>query len=117
MFTHRAIQKNKVKHSVLQHHANINEYLQNKLKVDEEMLNSATKKMPGILRVNIEKLDRIINILHQNEITSDKILRHTRILNFNVETVQRRINILRKEDFVPNLAILIQAEDSFNQYV
>lgn len=95
----------------------INEYLQNKLEVDEEMLNSATKKMPRILRVNIEKLDRLINILHQNGITSDKILRHARILQFNVETVQRRIEILRKEGLVPNLAILTQAEDNFNQYV
>jgi len=101
----------------MQHYENVSDYLQNKLKVDEEMLNLTIKKIPGILRVNIAKLDQLIDLLHQNGITSDEILRHARIFYFNIATVQNRIEILRKEGFVLNLAVLTQAEQVFEQYV
>jgi len=101
----------------MQHYENVSDYLQNKLKVDEEMLNLTIKKIPGILRVNIAKLDQLIDLLHQNGITSDEILRHARIFYFNIATVQNRIEILRKEGFVLNLAVLTQAEPIFEQYV
>ncbi len=63
----------------MQHYGNVSDYLQNKLKIDDEMLNSAVQKVPNILRVNIAKLDQLINILHQNGITSDEILQCARI--------------------------------------
>lgn len=96
---------------------NVSEYLQNKLKVHEEMLNLAVKKTPGVLRVNIAKLDQLIDILHQNGITSDEILRHARVFYFSIETVQNRIEILKKTGLLPNLAVLTQAERIFDQYV
>lgn len=89
----------------------------NKLKVDEERLNLAIMKSPGILRVNLLKLNRLINILHQNGITSDEILQHVRIFYFNVETIQNRIKIMKKECLVPTLAVLAVAEQSFERYV
>lgn len=88
-----------------------------KLKVDEETLNPAITKSPGILRVNLLKLNRLINILHQNGITSDDILRHTRIFYFNIETIQNRIECLKKERLVPRLPVLALSERSFERYV
>lgn len=111
----RAIQKNKVERNLMQQCENISQYLQNKLKVNEEMLNLAVQKMPGILRVNIVKLDQLIDLLHQNGITSDEILRHARIFYFNIDTIQNRIKILRKEGLIPNLTMLTQAERVFDQ--
>lgn len=96
---------------------NVSEYLQNKLKIDEKTLNLAVKKEPSILRVNIAKLNQLIDMLHQNGITSNEILRHARIFYFNVETVQNRIETLKKEGLFLNLAVLIQAERIFNRYV
>ncbi|XP_011859771.1 PREDICTED: uncharacterized protein LOC105557197 [Vollenhovia emeryi] len=96
---------------------NVSEYLQKKLKVDEEALNTVTKKSPGILRVNIAKLDQLIDILHQNGITSDEILRHARIFYFNIETVQKRIEIFKKEGLLPKLTMLTQSEQIFDQYI
>ncbi|KYM94898.1 hypothetical protein ALC62_14493 [Cyphomyrmex costatus] len=113
----RAIKKNKVERSLMQHYGNVSEYLQNKLKVDDEILNSVVQKIPSILRVNIAKLDQLINILHQNSITSDEILRYPRIFYFNTDTIQNRIAILKKTDLVPKLTVLIQSERIFDQYI
>ncbi|CAL1678967.1 unnamed protein product [Lasius platythorax] len=113
----RAIQKNSLKRGLMRHHTSINEYLMNKLKIDEERLNLAITKSPGILRVNLLKLNRLISILHQNGITSDEILRHIRIFYFNVETVQNRIKIMKKECLVPKLAVLAVAEQSFERHI
>ncbi|KYM94897.1 hypothetical protein ALC62_14492 [Cyphomyrmex costatus] len=101
----------------MQHYGNVSEYLQNKLKVDDEILNSVVQKIPSILRVNIAKLDQLINILHQNSITSDEILRYPRIFYFNTDTIQNRIAILKKTDLVPKLTVLIQSERIFDQYI
>lgn len=101
----------------MRNHSSVSEFLMSKLKVDEETLNLAITKSPGILRVNLSKLNRLINILHQNGITSDEILRHIRIFYFNVETVQNRIERLKKERLVPRLAVLALAEQSFERYV
>lgn len=114
---YRAIQKNRVECHLMQQYKNVSEYLQNKLKVDEETLNSTTKKMPNILRVNVAKLNQLIDILHQNGITSDEILRHAQIFYFNVETVKNRIEILKKEGLLPKLTVLTRTERGFDQYV
>lgn len=117
MFTYRAIQRNTVERDLMQNCKNINEYLQNKLKVDEETLNLAVTKTPSILRVNIVKLDQLIDILHQNGITSEEILRYDKIFYSSVETVQNRIKILKNEGLLPNLAVLIKADRIFNRCV
>ncbi|KYN27837.1 hypothetical protein ALC57_02902 [Trachymyrmex cornetzi] len=113
----RAIQKNKVERSLMQHYGNVSDYLQNKLKVDDEMLNSMVQKVPNILRVNIAKLDQLVNILHQNGVTSNEILRHARIFYFNIDTIQNRIAILKKANLAPKLTVLMQSERIFDQYV
>ncbi|XP_029178831.1 transcription termination factor, mitochondrial [Nylanderia fulva] len=113
----RTIQKNTLKRGLMRHHTNVNEYLMNKLKVDEEKLNQAVAKSPGILRVNLLKLNRLINILHQNGITSDEILKNIRIFYFNVETVENRIKIMKKERLNPRLAVLVVAEQSFERHI
>lgn len=113
----RAIQRNNVKSSLMRNYSSVNEFLMNKLKVDEEMLNLAIMKSPSILRVNLLKLNQLINILHQNGITSNEILLHIRIFYFNMETIQNRINILKKEGLVLRLAVLVLAEKSFERYV
>lgn len=53
-----------VERSLMQHYEDISDYLQNKLKVDKEMLSSAVKKMPSILWMNITKMDWLVDILH-----------------------------------------------------
>lgn len=116
-FTYRAIQQNEVKRSLMQQYNNISEYLQNKLKVDEETLNLAVKKEPSILRINIGKLNQLIDILHQNGITSNEILQNARIFYFNIETIQNRIKTLKEKGLFPNLVILTQAQRVFDRYV
>lgn len=116
LFTCRAIQKNKVKRSLMQHYGNVSDYLQNKLKLDDEVLNSLVQKVPSILRVNIAKLNQLINILHQNGITNDEILRHSRIF-FNIDTIQNRIAILKKANLALKITVLIKSEQSFDQCV
>jgi len=106
-----------VERSLMQHYGNVSDYLQNKLKIDDEMLNSAVRKVPNILRVNIAKLDQLINILHQNGITSDEILQCARIFYFNINTIQNRIAILKKANLAPKLTVLILSERVFDQYV
>lgn len=96
---------------------NVRKYLQNKLKVDEEIFNLAVKKNPSILQMDIMKLNQLINILQQNGITSNKILLYTQVFNFNIETIQNRIEIMKKENLHPNLALLIRSEQMFNEYV
>jgi len=114
---HRAIQRNNVKRGLMTNYSSVNEFLINKLKVDEETLNLAITKSPSILQVNLMKLNQLINILHQNGITSNEILQHIRIFYFNFETIQNRIKILKKEGLVPRLTVLILAEQSFERYV
>lgn len=114
---HRAIQRNNVKRDIMRNYSSVNEFLISKLKVDEEMLNLAITKSPSILRVNLLKLSQLIDVLHQNGITSNEILRHVRIFYFNMETIQNRINILKKEGLVPKLVVLVLAEQSFERYV
>lgn len=113
----RAIQRNKVESSLMQNYGNINDYLQDKLKVNEEQLNLAIKKVPGVLRVNVAKLDRLIDILHQNGITSDEMLRYARIFFFNVETIQYRIEALKTNRLIPTVIVLIKDEQTFEQYI
>ncbi|XP_018344827.1 PREDICTED: uncharacterized protein LOC108750086 isoform X2 [Trachymyrmex septentrionalis] len=113
----RAIQKNKVERSLMQHYGNISDYLQNKLKVDDEILNSVIQKVPNILRVNIAKLDQLINILHQNGITSDEILQHAEIFYFHINTIQNRIVILKKTNLALKLTVLIKSEQNFERYI
>lgn len=114
---HRAIQRNTVKCNLMRNYSSVNEFLMNKLKINEEMLNLAITKSPGILRVNLLKLNQLIDVLHQNGITSNEILRHIRIFYFNMETIQNRIKILKKEGLVPKLVVLVLAEQSFERYV
>ncbi|XP_011642729.1 transcription termination factor, mitochondrial isoform X3 [Pogonomyrmex barbatus] len=113
----RAIQKNQVELSLMQHYGNISEYLQNKLKINEEKLNTIITKVPDILRMNIAKLDQLINILQANKITSEEILWNAQILSFNVENIRKRIQILKKEGLIPNIIILSQSEHMFNRYI
>lgn len=113
----RAIQKNSLKRGLMRHHTSINEYLMSKLNVDEERLNRAVVKSPGILRVNLMKLNRLINILHKNGITSDEILQNIRIFYFNIETVENRIKVMKKERLVPRLAVLVVDERSFERHI
>ncbi|KAL6261064.1 hypothetical protein P5V15_008591 [Pogonomyrmex californicus] len=113
----RAIQKNQVELSLMQHYGNISEYLQDKLKINEEKLNTIVTKVPDILRMNVAKLDQLINILQANKITSEEILWNARILSFNVENIRKRIQILKKEGLIPNIIILSQSEHMFNRYI
>ncbi|GAB1867280.1 mTERF domain-containing protein 1, mitochondrial [Camponotus japonicus] len=113
----RAIQRNNVKRGLMTNYSSVNEFLINKLKVDEETLNLAITKSPSILQVNLMKLNQLINILHQNGITSNEILQHIRIFYFNFETIQNRIKILKKEGLVPRLTVLLLAEQSFERYI
>ncbi|XP_072762362.1 transcription termination factor, mitochondrial-like isoform X2 [Anoplolepis gracilipes] len=113
----RAIQKNNVKRCLLNRHSSISEFLINKLEIDEESLNRAITKSPGILRVNVLKLNRLINILHQNKITSNEILQYIRIFYFNTDTVQKRIETLNKERIIVRLSSLVLSEQSFERYV
>lgn len=113
----RAIQKNQVQRSLMQHHKSVNEYLMSKLKVDEKTLKLATAKWPAILRVNLAKLDNLINILHQNGITSNEILQYGRIFYFNIKTIEKRIESLKNEGLIPKLTLLIVSEQSFERYV
>lgn len=114
---YRAIQKNNVQRGVMRNHSSVSDFLMCKLKIDEEKLNLAIAKSPGILRINLLKLNWLINILHENGITSDDILQDIRILYFNIETLQKRIERLKKERIVPRLAVLALAEQSFERYV
>lgn len=114
---HRAIHKNRLERYLMQHHKNINEFLMSKLNVDEMALELATAKWPAILRVNIAKLNNVINILHENKITSDEILQHGRIFYFNIKTIEKRIESLKKQGIIPKITILIVSEESFERYV
>lgn len=89
----------------------------NKLKIDEETLDLALKKWPQILRINLSKLDRIINLLHENGICSKEILRNDRIFYFNTETIRNRIEILKENDIDPTLTLLVLSECVFERYV
>ncbi|XP_050453822.1 transcription termination factor, mitochondrial [Cataglyphis hispanica] len=116
-FIARAIQNNNVKRCIMRNHSSVSEFLMYKLKIDEERLNLAIAKSPGILRINLLKLNWLINILHENGITSDDILQDTRIFYFNIQTVQKRIERLKKEHIVPKLPVLALAEQSFERRI
>jgi len=106
-----------MKHNLLRNHETVNEFLMRKLQINEKTLDLALTKWSKILRVNLTKLDRLINMLHHNGITSDEILQYEKIFYFNVETVRNRLEILKNENFTPKLSVLVYSESQFQKYV
>ncbi|XP_011336238.1 transcription termination factor, mitochondrial isoform X2 [Ooceraea biroi] len=113
----RAIKERNAKQSVMRHHKTIGDYLMDKLKIDQETLNRVITKTPNILRISLVKLNSLINMLQDNGITSDEILRYQHIFYFSVTTIQRRIKILNEVNLRPRLPLLACAEKVFKQYI
>ncbi|XP_020285697.1 transcription termination factor, mitochondrial [Pseudomyrmex gracilis] len=113
----RAVERNYIRRGLLKSHTTVSEYLLTKLKVNEETLDLALTKWPHILRINLSKLDRIINLLHQNRICSKEILRNDRIFYFNTETIKNRIEILKKNNIAPTLTLLVLSECAFERNI
>ena len=106
-----------MKRGLIGYHTTVSEYLMRMLNIDEETLNLLITKSPAILRVNVSKLKRLINVLHNNGITSDEILQHKRIFFFNVETIENRIMRLKKEGLSLRMTPLVASEEWFERYV
>lgn len=101
----------------MQHHKTIGEYLMNKLNIDVNTLDCLITKSPGILRINLVKLNTLINLLHKNGITSKEILLNERIFYFSIATIENRIKTLYEKDIPLRFPLLLCGEKVFNRYV
>lgn len=101
----------------MQEHQDVKEYLIHKLNVDKKLLEEAIAKRPTILRVNIVKIDQLIDLLKQNGITGKDILRHPRIFYFNTETLRKRIEMLKKNCLLPKVTIITYSQKDLEGYI
>jgi len=101
----------------LQEHKDVKGYLIDKLNVDEKLLEEAIAKRPTILRVNVLKIDQLIDLLQQNGITSKEILRQSRIFYFNTETLRKRIEMLKNVGLLPKITILMYSQKDLEDYI
>lgn len=88
------------------------------MKIEEKQLNILISKCPTILRVNPLKLDKLIDMLHENGISSDEIIQMGGpIFYFNPETIQKRIEILNQRNICVQIPTLKLSEKTFDEYV
>lgn len=111
------MKKNQMKRELLQSQQDAKGYLIRKLNVSDQALENATIRWPGILRVKIIKLAQLIDMLQQNGITSDEILRHGRVFQFKTETLRKRIETLKENGLAPKITVITYSKKSFDQYV
>lgn len=115
-FLNRHIKKRHLQREILQDQ-DVKEYLINKLNVDEELLKKALIRWPTILRVNVRKINQLIDLLQQNGIMGDEILRHPRVFYFNTETLHKRIEMLKEAGLPPKVSLIIYSQKDLDKYV
>lgn len=102
---------------VLKPHTNVRDFLISKLNVDEDVLDKAIEKSPQLLRVQVPKLDQVINILQENGLTGDKIIRYPRVFYYSKETLCKRLETLREAGIPPRVNLITFDQSSFDIYV
>lgn len=116
-FLYRHIEKSHLQREVLQDHQDIKEYLINKLNVDEKLLEEAIAKWPTILRVNVQKINQLVDLLQRNGIMGDEILRHARVFYFNTETLRKRIEMLKEVGLSPKVTVITYSQKDLDEYI
>lgn len=101
----------------MQEYPDVKEYLINKLNVDEKLFEKAITKWPFILRVNVSKISELINLLQQNGIMGDEIIRYPRVFYFNTETLHKRIEMLKKAGLSPKVSLLTYSQKDLDEYI
>lgn len=91
---------NNIQRNLLEKYGSVQNYLINKLNVDEKLLKEAITKKPSILQKNLRKLNELIDLLQENGITVDDMVKQPDIFYFHIKTLRQVIDIL-KEDGVP----------------
>lgn len=113
----RYIKKRNLQREILQEHKDVKGYLIDKLNVDKKLLEEAIAKRPTILRVNVLKIDQLIDLLQQNGITSKEIIRHPRVFYFNTETLRKRIELLKKVGLLPKVTVITYSQKDLESYI
>lgn len=75
------------------------------------------KRWPTILRVNVTKIDELINVLRQNGIANEDIVNHGRIFYSKVNTIRERIDTLKKAGLPLGASVLTYSQKMFDNYV
>lgn len=107
---------NNVRQKLLEEHGSVKNYLIDKLDVDDKHFEEAVTKYPSILRVKLKKLNDLIDMLRQNDITGDDIVSHPKIVYFNIETLRKRIAILKEAGVPLKITLLMGTQKTFDQY-
>jgi len=105
-----------MRRKLLQEHGSVKNYLINKLDVDEKLLEKAITERPSILRIKLQKLIELIDMLQQNGITGNDIVSHPKILNFNIKTLRERIKILKEAGVPLRCNLITYNESTLNRY-
>lgn len=116
-FLYRYVKKSIEQRDLLGPHKNVRDFLISKLNTDENALDKAILKAPALLRVKVQQLDEVINMLQENGITNDKILCYPRIFHHNKETLRERLKILREADMTPRISLLVFGKKYFDRCV
>lgn len=116
-FLYRHIKKNHLRREILQDHQDVKKYLIDKLNVDEKLLEEAIAKLPTILRINVLKLNQLIDLLQQNGFMGDEILRHPRVFYFNTETLRKKIERLKEVGLRPKVTLLVYSQKDLDEYI
>lgn len=116
-FLYRHIEKSHLQREVLQDYQDVKKYLIDKLNVDEKLFEEVIAKWPTILRVNVQKLNQLIDLLQQNDIRGDEILRHPRVFYFNTETLRKKIEMLKEVGLTPKVALIIYSQKDLDEYI
>lgn len=113
----RYIKKRNLQREILQEHQDVKGYLIDKLNVDKKLLEEAIAKRPTILRVNVQKINQLIDLLQQNGITGKEIIRHPRVFYFNTETLRKRIEMLKKVGLLPRVTVITYSHKDLEDYI
>ncbi|XP_014469582.1 PREDICTED: uncharacterized protein LOC106741783 [Dinoponera quadriceps] len=116
----RYIGKNEIskkKSRLLQSHRNIKGYLMHKLNADEDDIEEFLDKWPLTIKVDILKIEKFINMLHEYGFTNYEILTHGRIFHFKINTIRDRIETLKEANIIPKITILMFSNKCFNDFV
>lgn len=105
-----------MRRKLLQEYGSVNNYLINKLDVDEKLLEKTITKYPSILRIKFKKLTELIDMLRQNNITGDDIVSHPKIFYFNIETLRQRIETLKEAGIPLKVSLIIRSQRMSNRH-
>ncbi|BES88485.1 Hypothetical protein NTJ_01291 [Nesidiocoris tenuis] len=114
----RAFQNKQENEAALDPYPNRVTYLTNRLGISEDKVKTFAQKHPPVMRVQVSKMNEIIDYLMSEGYPAEKIVQTPRILCHSLVTIQVRMEKLKQRNYVPQtLSTLCKSKRSFEEFI